>query len=54
MDDDELDKIREKLESVEFNNEDEDQEIMEDEDNYDIKINSNSKKQDEKTEELDI
>ena len=27
---------------------------MEDEDNYDIKINSNSKKQDEKTEELDI
>ena len=54
MDDDELDKIREKLENVEFNNEDEDQEIMEDEDNYDIKINSNSKKQDEETEELDI
>lgn len=54
MDDDELDKIREKLENVEFNNEDEDQEIMEDEDNYDIKINSNSKKQDEEIEELDI
>lgn len=54
MDDDELDKIREKLENVEFNNEDEDQEIMEDEDNYDIKINTNSKKQDEETEELDI
>ena len=54
MDDDELDKIREKLENVEFNNEDEDQEIMEDEDNYDIKINANSKKQDEEIEVLDI
>ena len=54
MDDDELDKIREKLENVEFNNEDEDQEIMEDEDNYDIKINANSKKPDEEIEGLDI
>lgn len=53
MDDEELDEIREKLENVEFNNEDEDQEIMDDEDNYEVKISSSSKKHDEETEVMD-